>query len=179
MTEHDPSGLRASSLFDRVAAKAKKTAGRLTGNQDLTEEGELQEAKAQTAAEAARLGVEAEQRRLEAEVAADEEANRVALQRAAAELARVEREEQLDQEHKAAEAQVDQEAARRRAAVDEKADHDEELITEDEQVAAVTTLDGALDAVAIKQEAKQAEAAAEALNDAQRELERQQNGDHS
>ena len=177
MSEREPSGLHASSLFDRVAAKAKKTAGRLIGKQDFTEEGELQEAKAQTAADAARLGAEAEQRRLEAEVAADEEANRIATQRADAELSRVEREEQLGQAQKAAEAHVDQEFTRRRAAVGDKARRDDEMITEEEHVATATRLDGTLEAAAINREAKQAEAAAEALEDAQRELEHEKNGE--
>lgn len=177
MSEPEASGLHPSGLFDRVAAKAKKTAGRLIGNQDLTEEGELQEAKGQTAVDAARLDAEAEQSRLEAEVAADEEANRLALQRADAELSRIEREEQLDREHASAEVQVDREFARSRDAVGDQARHDDNVITHKEQVAAATHVDGVLDAAAIAQEAKQAEAAAEAFKDAQRELERQKNGE--
>lgn len=177
MSEHEPSSLHSSSLFDRVAAKAKKTAGRLTGNQDLAEEGELQEAKAQTAADADRLSAEAEQRRLEAEVAADEEANRIAAERADAELARIEREEQLERSQKAAEAEVDREFARRRADVVDKARQDDRFITEEEHEVVATTLDGALEATAITREAEQAEAVAEALEDAQRELEREKNGE--
>jgi hypothetical protein len=177
MSEAEASGLHPSGLFDRVAAKAKKAAGRLIGNQDLTEEGELREAKAQTAVDAARLDAEAEQRRLEAEVAADEEANRLALQRADAELSRIESEEQLDRAHDSAEAQVDREFARRRDAASDQARHEENVVSDEERVAATTHLDGVLDAAAIAQEGRQAEAAAEALKDARRELEHQKNGE--
>ena len=89
----------------------------------------------------------------------------------------IEREEQLDREHAAAEAQVDREFARRREAASDQARHDQNLITDEEQAVAEAHVDGVLDVAAIAQEARQAEAAAEALKDAQRELEHQKNGD--
>jgi uncharacterized protein YjbJ (UPF0337 family) len=40
-------------MFEKVAGRAKAVVGRLIGNDDLAEEGELQQAKAQSAKEAA------------------------------------------------------------------------------------------------------------------------------
>ena len=177
MSEHEVPGQRSSGVFEKVAAKAKKTVGRLMGNQDLTEEGELQEAKAETAEDATRLTTEAEQRQREADVAAEQEANRIEQERVQADLARAEREEQIERDRKVEEARVDNESARRRAAVNDQARHDDEMIEHGEQATVAARIDGALEATAISQEAKQAEAAAEALDAAQRELERQQTGE--
>ena len=177
MSEHEVSGPQPGGVFEKVAAKAKTALGRLSGNDDLAEEGELQQAKVETASEAARLAADAEQRQREADVAAEVEANRVERQRIDAELSVAEREAQLEREHKAADAAVDHEFARRAAEVSDHARHDDETIRHEEGAVAATRIDGALEASAIAQEANRAEATADALHAAQHELKRQQTGE--
>jgi uncharacterized protein YjbJ (UPF0337 family) len=177
MSEHDTSGVQPGGLFEKVAAKAKKVVGRITGNDDLSEEGELQEVKVDAASDAARRTAEAEQRQREADVAADVEANRIEQERVDAELMVAERDAQIEREHKAQDAAVDHEFTRRSAEVRDQARHDEETIRQEERVAAATRIDGALDADAIAHEANRAEATADALHAAQHELEREQTGE--
>ena len=176
MSEHEMSGSPSGGLFEKVAAKAKQAVGRLTRNDDLAQEGELQEVKVDVASEAARRAAEAEQRQREADVAADVEANRVEQLRVDAELSAAERDAQIEREHKAQDAEVDHDFARRAAEVRDRARHDDETIRQEERAAAATRLDGALDADAVAHEANRAEATAEALHDAQHELERKQTG---
>jgi uncharacterized protein YjbJ (UPF0337 family) len=149
------------NVFDKVAGRAKAVVGRLFGNDDLAEEGELQQAKAQTAKEAEALMDEAEQRNREAELAAEQEANRIEAQRAEVELAKIE-----------------QRAANSRAIVSDQSQHDDDVIRQREHAAVAAHVDGVIEAAAIKQEAKQAESVANALETAQRELERE-NGESS
>jgi uncharacterized protein YjbJ (UPF0337 family) len=176
MPEPDASE-RSSGLFEKVAAKAKHAVGRLIGDEDLVEEGDLQQARSETEADAARLTAEAEQRQRETEVAAAQEANVVAQERADAELVRLEREEQVERELSTQQAQVDQEFARRQALVDDEARKDEQAIEQDERLIVAARIDGAVKAVDISQEAKEAEAAAAARDTARRQLERQQTGE--
>jgi uncharacterized protein YjbJ (UPF0337 family) len=177
MSEHQTSGSHPRGLFETVAAKAKKAVGRLTGNNDLAREGELQEVKVEAASEAARRAADAEQRRRETDVAADLEANRVEQQRVGAELLVAERDAQIEREHKAEHAAADHEFNRRSAEVRDRARRDDETIRQEERVTADTRLDGALDAVAVAQEASRAEASADALHTARHELEREQTGE--
>jgi uncharacterized protein YjbJ (UPF0337 family) len=177
MSEHETPGLHPGGLFEKVAAKAKKAVGRLTGNDDLAEEGELQQGKVDAASEAARRAAEAEQRQREADVAADIEANRIEQHRVDAELLVAERDAQIEREHKAEDAAVDHDFTRRTAEVRDRARRDDETIQQEERVAAAARLDGALDAGAIAHEANRAEATANALHDAQHELEREQTGE--
>ena len=177
MSEHEASGLQPAGVFEKVAAKAKKAVGRLIGNDDLTEEGELQQAKIETASEAARLASDAEQRQREADLAAEVESNRIEQQRVHAELSVAEREAQVEREHEAADAAVDDEFSRRTAEVNDQARQDVETIRQEEGAVAATRFDGAVEATAIAQEANRTEATADALHDAQHELERQQTGE--
>src|SRR6478672_12300184 len=100
MSEHETSGIQPGGLFEKVAAKAKKAMGRLTGDDDLVEEGELQRVKVDAASEADHRAAEAEQRQREADVAADVEANRIEQQRVEAELLAAERDAQIERDLK-------------------------------------------------------------------------------
>lgn len=166
------------SVFEKVAGRAKAVVGRLIGNDDLAEEGELQQAKAETAKEAAVLMDEAEQRNREAELAAEQEANRIDRERAEAELAKIAREEQIERERQGEITRIEQQAATSRAVVSDQARHDDDVLRQREHAAVAAHVDGVIEAGAIKQEAKQAEAIANALETAQRELERE-NGESS
>jgi hypothetical protein len=153
--------------------------GRLVGNDDLAAEGKLQQAKVATAEDAALLAAEAEQLEREAELVAEQDANRIERQRVEAELASIERDEQIELEHRDEAAKIERQAAKTRAAVDDRARHDEKLIENREQDIAMARVEAAVEAAAITNEAKQAEAVADVLGDAQQQLEREQNGESS
>jgi uncharacterized protein YjbJ (UPF0337 family) len=166
------------SVFEKVAGRAKAVVGRLLGNDDLAEEGELQQAKAQATKEAAVLIDEAEQRDREAEIAAEQEANRIERERVEAELAGIEREEQIERERRGELAKVEQRDARSRAIIAEQSSHDDDVLRQREQAVVAAHIDGVIEAAAIKQEAEQAAAVADALEAAQRDLVRE-NGESS
>ena len=178
MSEQENRQHAGGSVFEKVAGRAKAAVGRLIGNDDLAEEGELQQAKAQTAKEAAGLIDEAEQRNREAELAAEQEANRIERERAEAELAGIEREEQIERERLGEITRVEQQAARSRAVASDQARHDDEALQQREQAVVAAHIDGVIEAAAIKQDAKQAEAVADALEAAQQDLARE-NGESS
>jgi uncharacterized protein YjbJ (UPF0337 family) len=167
-----------SGVFEKVAGKAKAVVGRLIGNDDLAEEGELQQAKAKTAQEAAVLMDEAEQRDREADLASEQEANRIERERVEAELAQAERDAQIERERQTEVTRIEQQAARSRAVVSAQADHDDDVLRQREQAVVAAHVEGVIEAAAIKQEARQAEAAADALEAAQRNLARE-NGEAS
>jgi uncharacterized protein YjbJ (UPF0337 family) len=173
MSEQENIQHAGGSVFEKVAGRAKAVVGRLVGNDDLAEEGDLQQAKAQAAKEAALLMDEAEQRDREAELAAEQETNRIERQRVEAELAEIEREEQIERERRGELKKIEQQAARSRAIVSKQARHDDEVLRQREQDAVAAHVDGVIDAAAIKQAANQAEAVADALESAQRDLARE------
>jgi uncharacterized protein YjbJ (UPF0337 family) len=179
MSEQDNAPRAGTGLFEKVAGCAKATIGRLLGNDDLAAEGALQQAKAETAEDAAHLMAEAEQREREAELAAEQEANRIERQRIEAELSNTEREEQIRREHRDEDADIERRVSRARAAVADRAEREEELIEQREREVTATYLEGAVEAAAVMQEAKQAEATADVLGAVQRDLENEQNGESS
>ena len=117
-----------SGLVERLKGAAKRAAGSMTGNDQLTREGELHEQKADAMQEAEVLDAEAKQQREEAELAARERELAAHEQRLAAENAADARSvrdeearraelERVEREHAARETSVEQEARRQRAAV--------------------------------------------------------------
>ena len=93
-------------MLDKITAKAKQVLGRLSGDDDLSEEGQLQEQKTRAADDAARLATEAEQAEEAAAIAAAEEANRLELERVQAQQDEIARQAQIDRERLASEAEV-------------------------------------------------------------------------
>ena len=166
MSEQETPQHAGGGVFEKVAGRAKAVVGRLIGNDDLAEEGELQQAKVQTAKEAAVLMDEAEQRDREAELASEQEANRI------------ERDEQIERERHREIREIEQQATRSRAMVSEQAHHDDAVLRQREQVVAAAHVAGVIEAATIKEEAKQAAAAADALEAAQQDLDRE-NGESS
>jgi uncharacterized protein YjbJ (UPF0337 family) len=178
MSEQESTQHAGDSVFEKVAGRAKAVVGRLLGNDDLAEEGEMQQAKARAATEAAVLMDEAEQRDREAEVAAEQETNRIERERVEAELTRIEREEQIERERRGELTKIEQRDARSRAIIAEQSSHDDDVLRQREQLVVAAHIDGVIEAAAIKQEAEQAVAVADALEAAQRDLVRE-NGESS
>ena len=161
----------SGGLFDKLAGKAKQAVGSLVGDDTLAAEGELQQEKVDKADEARRLSAEAEQAERESDLAADQEANRLAQQRVQAELDERARRQELEREEHAAKAEVAQEAVRREATVERQEQLEEAVLDRKEVDVVAAHIDGAQEAAEIDQEARQAEAAAEALQAAQSSLE--------
>jgi uncharacterized protein YjbJ (UPF0337 family) len=155
------------SLFDKVAGVAKELVGSFVGNDDLAEEGELQQQKAAAANEAEQRAAEAEQAEAEAALKAEQAAITVEQQRVAAESAERQRERELDRDKAAAESIIAREVTQRAAQIAQQHDVEERVIDVREDLATRDLIEGAAAASAIELEAGRAEAAAEALRAAQ------------
>ncbi|HVE94304.1 MAG TPA: hypothetical protein VNB24_05240 [Acidimicrobiales bacterium] len=171
MTNSETTNAAGNSVFDKVAGKAKEVVGAVIGDDDLAQEGELQQEKARAAKAAAELTAEAEQRDAEAALKAEVTQNRLEQQQVAADLAERTREQQLERERAAAQSGVEREALDREAAVRREAEAAQRILDAKESAVVVDLVDDASVATEIEQEAERAERAAEALSSAQRNLE--------
>ena len=88
----------AGGLAGKIAGKVKEVAGAATGDGDLAREGRLQQAQADTEAEARRDAAEAKQQEAEAELEADKAENAAERARLQTEVAADER-EAVDRSH--------------------------------------------------------------------------------
>ncbi len=160
-------------VIDKLAGKAKQAVGNLVGNDDLAAEGELQEEKAAAAKDAARLELEAEHAEREAEVAAEQERNRVEQLRVESELADRARDEQIERVASAEKAEAARLAARKEAVAADLERQDEAEVARHQVEAVAERIDGAQEVAEVEAEAQQAEAAAELLDAAQQNLDQQ------
>lgn len=165
MSEQNPT---AGGAVDKVAGRAKQAVGKLVGDQDLVDEGELQQAKAAQAKEAARLEAEADQATDEARTKAKLESNAVEQARVRAELDAAERLGDIERTERAEESHAESVADRRRQVLDrleaaEEAalDRREQAIEADERLA-----ESRVDE--IERQAAEAEQVADGLDAAQK-----------
>ncbi len=166
----------ARGVLDKVAGKAKEAIGDLAGNDELAEEGQLQQARAETAAEAQRLATEAEHAQEEAELAAAQVTNRIERERLDAELTAEAQEERAERERHGAQAAVERAAAREEALVEHQADAGEAVLDLAEHEVAVDQVETAATAARIEQDAARAEASADALDAAQANIDQRATG---
>ena len=115
-------------IADRLAGKVKAVAGGLLDRDDLSEEGELQQAKAARAEEAARLEAEAQQAADEARTEAELEANAVERARVQAEIDEAERLDEIERERRTEQAQADLLAQRRAESLEREAAAEEAVL---------------------------------------------------
>ena len=164
-----------TGVLDKLTGKAKQVVGNIIGNETLAEEGALQERKADTAEHASRLAADAEQTKHEADLMAKEEQNRLEQARVQAELAEHTRSDEIEREARAERAAVAAEAARKEtaAAQQERAEH--ASLDRKEVDVVAERIDGTQEAAQIEQDARRAEATAEALDAAQHDLDQQTN----
>ncbi|WP_210495301.1 CsbD family protein [Patulibacter sp. SYSU D01012] len=151
-------------LAGKLIGKAKQAAGGLTGNEQLEREGRLQETAADQARDAAEEQAAARQREQEAQT----EQERIALERRRAELQAEETAEAREQRIAAEEAEQkrraeEREAARREAA-DRVAQQGGRQAAAADQAAVRERTDGLSDAQRLEEEARLAEARANALD---------------
>lgn len=171
MTQPEGTNATGHTVFDKVAGKAKEVVGAVIGDEDLAQEGELQQAKARAAKAAVDLSAEAEQREAEAQLKAELTQNQIEQQQVDADLAERTRETQLEHERAAAQTEIEGEAREREAALRRQHASEERVIDAQEEDVVVDLVDDASAAAGIEREAERAEKAAEALSSAQRNLE--------
>ena len=159
----------SGGVLDKLAGKAKQVVGNIVGNETLAEEGSLQERKADTALDATRLAAEAEQAEREADLAAEQEQNRLDQARVEAELAEQTRADQIEREEAAERAAVADEAARKEAAAAQAAQAEQARLDRKQAEVVADRIDGAQKAAQIEQDARRAEATADALDAAQQQ----------
>lgn len=163
-------------VVDKLAGKAKQAVGRIVGDENLAEEGALQERKADTAKDATRLTAEALQAEREADLAAEQEANRLEQARIEAELAEQSRADEVEREERAERAAVAADIHRKEAIAVQQEQAAEARLDRKEGDVVAELIDGAQEAAEIDEDARRAEAAADALDAAQRNLDQHTTG---
>jgi uncharacterized protein YjbJ (UPF0337 family) len=162
---------KKSGLVDKLAGKVKATAGKIAGDGDLAEEGELQQAKGTRTAEAARLEAEADQAADEARVSAEVESNALERTRVQAEIDEAQRLDDIERQRRAEEARAASladehaDAANRLEEAEQSALDRREQAVDDEEARAERRADE------LERKAAQAEQAADMLAAARRNLE--------
>ena len=154
----------AGGILGAVAGKAKEAAGSLTGNDDLTREGRLQQAQADADREAAGRQAEAQRKAAEADVQAEQAEVESERQRLQNELDAQRREERLVADRRRAEGEAQAEAVERkqaaqaeRRAMENAAEATEEQAEQDRLAAAKRSID-------LEQQARQAERTADHID---------------
>ena len=160
---------RVSRIGQRVAGAAKQVAGTAAGDEQLRQEGELHAEKADAALESRREEARAEQKRAEAEAEAKDRELAVERQQLAAEEMAEVREESIEQQRDSQQERVEHDTARREAATDLTVRAQQDALTADELDAVRERVDAEQQAQRINAQADQARAAADALEQTDRE----------
>lgn len=161
---NDTAGEARRGVFGGIAGKIKQVAGAVTGNDELTEEGLLQQKEAEARKEAAARDAVAEQERREAD--AEYAARRPQVEQAKARVAVEEarKEAELEREREAAKAQVDAEIDRREDVVEQVGDAEQRRLAAQEAAAAREHAEDVADARRTEAMADVARARAEDLD---------------
>ncbi len=162
----EPVNERGRGVIDRLAGKTKEVAGAVLRNDDLKQEGQLQQTKADVERQAARDAEVAAQREAEADVRTTERELEVERRRLAAETAAEAERDMLDREHQTKEAAVEQAAAQREELVERQAEAEHTATARAEAAAQRERLAAESEAAAKEREAAQAREAAAALDEA-------------
>ncbi|MDP8931151.1 MAG: hypothetical protein M3O70_21905 [Actinomycetota bacterium] len=160
---------RVSRIGQRVAGAAKQVAGTTAGSEQLRQEGELNAEKADAALEARREEARAEQKRAEAEAEAKERELAVERQQLAAEETAEVREEWIEQQRDSQQERVEYDTARREAATALTAQAQQDALTADELDAVRERAEAERQAQQMDARADEARAAADALEQTDRE----------
>jgi uncharacterized protein YjbJ (UPF0337 family) len=166
MSDAVPTPPEDRGLLDRVAGKAKEIAGGVLGNNDLRDEGRLQQAKVEAGAEARDAAEAAERQAAKADLTTRERELEVERHRIAAEEAEAVEREQLERQRALAHANVEREAQLREAAVERQAEAQQAAIDRKEAGALADRLDAEAAARQTEQQAEQAKRTAAALDNA-------------
>ena len=151
-------------VVGKLAGKAKEAAGAAVGDDDLAREGRLQQAQSDAEVNARREAAEARQREAEAELEAERDETLHERERLQAEQAQKEREDAIERDRVRAEQEATAEQARAEQAADAQRRAAERAAQAEQERARTDRAEDAGDAVTLAQEARRAEARADALD---------------
>jgi uncharacterized protein YjbJ (UPF0337 family) len=164
MTDQENPERTAGGLVGAIAGRAKEAIGAVTGNDELTREGRLQQAQVDAQAEASRQAEAAQQRKAEADLESEKAETEIERQRLESEVAQHEREERIETDRAAAEMEAEVEAKRAALAAEIERQAREAAASSDEQRAESERIAAAQEAIRLEQEARQAERIAEVID---------------
>jgi uncharacterized protein YjbJ (UPF0337 family) len=153
--------------LDRLKGKVKEVAGSILGNQDLREEGQLHQARANAEQEAQREAAQADQRQTEAQLAIKEKELAAERQQLMAEQAAESDRQRVEHDRRQAERQIERDFTQREAALDNEKQSQQWATIQAEAAALRERHDAEADAGRIDQAAEQARHAAARLDTAQ------------
>jgi uncharacterized protein YjbJ (UPF0337 family) len=162
---------KKSGLVDKLAGKVKAAAGKIAGDRDLAEEGELQQAKGARADEAARLEAEAEQAADETRTKAELESHAVEQKGLQAEIDEAERLDDIERQHRVEEARAASLADKRSDVAGRLEEAEQSALDRQEQAVEVEEALAERRADEIERQAAQSERAADTLDAARRNIE--------
>jgi uncharacterized protein YjbJ (UPF0337 family) len=162
---------KKTGLVDKLAGKVKAAAGNVAGDQDLAEEGKLQQAKGARADEAARRAAEAEQAADETRTKAELESHAVEHARLQAEIDEAERLDDIERQRHAEEARAASLADKRSDVAGRLEEEEQSALDRQEQVVEVEEALAQRRADEIERQAAQSERAADTLDAARRNIE--------
>lgn len=164
MTDQENSERTTGGLVGKLAGKAKEVTGSLAGNNDLAREGRLQQAQVEAETEADSAAVEARQTAEEARLAQDRSETELERRRLESELASHERDKQIERDRQEAELAARAEAERNQVEAERQRSLRESVAESAAQQAERERLAAAEDHIRLEQQARQAEAHANAID---------------
>jgi uncharacterized protein YjbJ (UPF0337 family) len=164
LTSQETTERTVGGTLGKFAGKAKEAAGSLVGRDDLAREGRLQQAQSEAETDAQRNAAEAEQRRAEADLARQKTETELERQRLQNEVSAHEREDQIERDRWEAEREAAAEAQRQQAEAEQERKTREAIVDSAEERAERERLAAAKDAIRLEQDARRAEATANAID---------------
>lgn len=155
-------------LAGKLAGRMKQAAGSVLGNEDLAREGRLQQAQVEAEADAAVAAERADQAAAQADLAAERTENEIERERLENEIAARKRDEQIERDRRQAELDAQASAQRDKAGAAAKKQLHERGADVAETVAQTERAATAQQAARLEQEARAAEATADAIDPEER-----------
>jgi uncharacterized protein YjbJ (UPF0337 family) len=164
LTDQETSERTAGGLIGKLAGKAKEATGTVIGNDALAREGRLQQAQVDAQSAANAKAAEAKQRDAEASLEAEKAETALERQRLQNQVAAETRDEQIESDRRAAENKANADALRQHANAESQRHAQESAAADAEKRAEHERLMAAEEAVRLEQQARRAEAQAQAID---------------
>jgi uncharacterized protein YjbJ (UPF0337 family) len=164
LTDHNNAERTTAGLVGKLTGKAKEAAGSLVGNDDLAREGGLQQAQVEAETDADRFAGEATQQAEEAALAQEKNETDLERQRLQNEVAAQEREQRIGRDRQEADREASAKAERKRAEAERLRSAQESAAESGAERAERERLAAAKDEIRLEQQAREAEAQANAID---------------
>jgi hypothetical protein len=155
-------------LAGKLAGRVKEAAASVIGHEDLAREGRLQQAQVEAEADAAVADERARQAEAQAELEAERTEHEIERERLENEIAAREREEQIERDRREAQIAARADAQRDKAAVERQEQLHERGADIAERAAQAERVAAAQETTRLEQEARAAQAAADAIDPEER-----------